>query len=373
MESIVEYSNHNVSSTIDNALVKLAFVYNQYIIDLIMDIKSINASKSRQILKQSSHKTIDPKSTSYIEHGAAMVLKYKQAIICAYSEIEDERKDPFPSKSQVIRDLEFIPRVNFGSLLDILDESATDTDKNLVYMYIHVLITLSMTLLSSNDVGTDITLVDTVLSRISLAQNNCDGSQGGIVDDQQDQSLCVIVIDSDIEILLKRLSDMVVMTAMTHDDDKIVNDDDANNLICNSKIANLAKEVASSIDLSNLTNFIDCDNSTNQSPDISKLTQNSSLIGEIVSSVGSKIQTKIESGELNQQELIKEAFSLMTSLNGSGAGGKGLGGLGSLLNGLTGAGNRNHKRNNSHRKKGDKSELDMNRMMSDILKNMSGL
>jgi hypothetical protein len=94
----------------------------------------------------------------------------------------------------------------------------------------------------------------------------------------------------------------------------------------NSKIANLAKEITSEIDLSNL--------SIDKPEDISKLMNMSgdnNFLGDIVSKVSSKLTEKLSTGELKQEDLMNEAMSVMGALNGSD-------GLGSLLKNMGGMG-----------------------------------
>lgn len=94
----------------------------------------------------------------------------------------------------------------------------------------------------------------------------------------------------------------------------------------NSKIANLAKEITSEIDLSKLN--------IDKPEDISKLMDMSgdnNFLGNIVSKVSSKLTEKLSNGELKQDELMNEAMSVMGALNGSD-------GIGSLLKNMGGLG-----------------------------------
>jgi hypothetical protein len=94
----------------------------------------------------------------------------------------------------------------------------------------------------------------------------------------------------------------------------------------NSKIANLAKEITSEIDLSKL--------SIDKPEDISKLMDMSgdnNFLGNIVSKVSSKLTEKLSNGELKQEELMNEAMSVMGALNGND-------GIGSLLKNMGGLG-----------------------------------
>jgi hypothetical protein len=93
----------------------------------------------------------------------------------------------------------------------------------------------------------------------------------------------------------------------------------------NTKIGSLAEEISREIDISALN--------IEKPEDLLNLgnTANGSIIGDIVSKVGSKIQNKLSSGEINQEELLGEAMSLIGKFGGAGAGG-GAGGLGNLGN-----------------------------------------
>jgi hypothetical protein len=106
----------------------------------------------------------------------------------------------------------------------------------------------------------------------------------------------------------------------------------------NSKIANIAKEISQEIDISNI--------SIEKPEDVAKLMDfsgSNNFLGNIVSKVSTKLTEKISSGEINQDDLLSEAMSMMGMLNGGGAGGAGgiadilknmggLGGLGGMLN-----------------------------------------
>ena len=101
----------------------------------------------------------------------------------------------------------------------------------------------------------------------------------------------------------------------------------------NSKIASLAKDIAKEIDISSLN--------IDKPEDIAKMLDFSgenNFIGNIFNKVSSTLTDKISKGELNQEDLMSEAVSMMGMMNGGkggGAGGladmmKSMGGLGGL-------------------------------------------
>jgi hypothetical protein len=98
----------------------------------------------------------------------------------------------------------------------------------------------------------------------------------------------------------------------------------------NSKIASLAKDIAKEIDISSLN--------IEKPEDIAKMLDFSgenNFLGNIVNKVSSTLTDKISKGELNQEDLMGEAMSMMGMLN-SGKGGAG--GLADMLKGMGGLG-----------------------------------
>jgi hypothetical protein len=115
----------------------------------------------------------------------------------------------------------------------------------------------------------------------------------------------------------------------------------------NSSIGNLAKEISQDLDLSDLQNL--------ESPDDlmkSFMNGGSGGLGSIIQKVSSKLQTKLASGDLNEEALMKDATQMMGMLNpalqsmglggmGGGKSGKGMEGMGnlfSMMGGLMGGG-----------------------------------
>jgi len=90
-----------------------------------------------------------------------------------------------------------------------------------------------------------------------------------------------------------------------------------------SKICEIAKEVSQNIDISNLK-------IESPSDVLGMLSGNNgnNVLGNIVQQVTSTITNKMSKGEINQEDLVKEAMTMMGSLGGLGGGG----GAASLLN-----------------------------------------
>ena len=83
----------------------------------------------------------------------------------------------------------------------------------------------------------------------------------------------------------------------------------------NGVIENLAKEISEEIDVSQL--------GMNSPDDMSKLfdfSSSNNMLGNIVQKVSSKINEKVTTGELNQQDLFNEALKMMGGMNMGGGG-----------------------------------------------------
>lgn len=108
----------------------------------------------------------------------------------------------------------------------------------------------------------------------------------------------------------------------------------------NSNIGKLAKEISNEINVDNISNI----------SDISKLIDpKNNFIGDMVSKVGSKISDSISKGEMKQEDLLSEAFTLMSSLGGGIPGSK----------------------SNGKKKEPDLSDILNNPMMKNVMSSLS--
>lgn len=93
------------------------------------------------------------------------------------------------------------------------------------------------------------------------------------------------------------------------------------NFIENSSIAKLAKEISEEIDAKEMLNLgEDMKNMDNPMKLIESLMSgdNKSGIAKLMTEVSGKLKTKMDSGDINQEQLLKEATSLLGNLGGGG-------------------------------------------------------
>ena len=110
------------------------------------------------------------------------------------------------------------------------------------------------------------------------------------------------ILDDNIKIILSNLEK--VMNVETD----ISSNDEAFDMLNGTKIGSLAQEISKDLDLSefNIT----------KPEDIMNLTKNN-MLGNIINKVGSKMQEKIESGEIKHEDFINEALGMFSNMNKS--------------------------------------------------------
>lgn len=229
--------------------------------------------------------------------------------------------------------------------------SMNNDDRIKVQTYVRVLATLCATwsaCTSSDNQTQSEQLSKHVLEQISALQDGKEVAKDPIIPDDIWELICTLKDEND------------------NDDDGEDGEDESNNNgnasagngeddISNifggdSQFMNIAKEVANDIDVSKIMS------SQDSVPNIGNILQHSGLLTDIVSTVTSKIHDKLNSGELNQQDLIKEAMGVMSSMGGGG----GMGGFGGG-GGKRGSGSR---KRHSHRGSKGGGGPDMSFMMN---------
>lgn len=124
------------------------------------------------------------------------------------------------------------------------------------------------------------------------------------------------VLDDDIKNVLRKIhrNKARVVPSDAFVNHELDMDDDTMGFLKNTKIGKLAQEISAGIDI---TKF----NAEDMDGDPSNLFGGGgNMFGDIIQTVGSTITEKISSGEINQEELMNEAISMMGHLNKAGHG-----------------------------------------------------
>jgi hypothetical protein len=307
-------------------------LYNQYLIDLLMLAKK--TPSIRHALSEAGHKAISPDAEVHIAHAIASLHEKLEGVDgagsdpvtrreCLASEPFDalllvdytESGAPIPGRCDAALTFEPIKGVSFLRMLEVESKD----DLTIVGMYVYILATLATTF---NDEDDD--LASSVVSVLSRAQSEVPDILQKIDG----------ILEDDIVKLLDQVSTLSHRQhvgggapggdAPPPPEGEECRMDDILNKMKDSKIASIAEEISRDIDPSMLSDL-------GAGLNFNDLTNASTPLGSIVSKVGSTIQSKMATGEINQADIMKEAFSFLGEFQKSGAmggGGAGAGGGG---------------------------------------------
>jgi hypothetical protein len=306
---------------------KICYMFNKFFSSFVKELK--NLDESLKVIIKKHYKVIDKSSEEYYDLFWNNLKEHVQVFI-------DEQD---LTNNEAIKNIEIIQGITIGTVVDVLKDKENNLQTFWNYVNILIIFAYLYTEIKHTNVDADADkqehkpsvgiylLFVKVVKILSMIQKSEDPSVE-LAD----------IIDDDIKSLVSKIKVFDVVDAV---DDDIKIDESAHTMpeflesIENSKIANIAKEISKDIDISNLN--------INGPEDIAKLMDfsgSNNFLGNIVSKVSSKLTEKISSGEINQDDLLSEAMSMMGMLNGGGAGGAGgiadmlknMGGLGGMMN-----------------------------------------
>jgi hypothetical protein len=314
--------------TTASATQDLVGVYNRYLVQLLVTLKERDPAAKRALAR--NYRAIDTASDEYVRFGAANL---------PHARFADLGRDQMLGDADVL-DAPLLPDVPLRALLT--RQPQLPAEAPLAHRLRSLLYLLSV-LASAHAPGPagegGAALVRQVLQTVAALQRASADGAGDAA------TLIEAVLDDDIRPVLVRLhEEMAEANAASAAAASAAGGNDASDAsgasgasdmpdmpdinplkgFENSKIADLAKEISEEINLDDL-NVPDMF-------DFSKLGDSNSALGSIVSKVGSKIQKKLQSGEVSQQDLMTEAMSMLAAFNGGGAGAGGSGGAGAAGN-----------------------------------------
>ena len=286
---------------------KVCFTYNKFFSGFLRLVKDAADPNIRRSVKQ-RYTVINKQSPEYIQYAVEFFASTVPAVA--------SRSPEELAADEAFRGASLIEGVSLGSALDAVsgDPEAKMTFWNHVYILGAMVAVFGHLDGGAVDESKIDALYTTVAEAVLWLQENPGPAAG--VDD---------IVDDDIRGLLHKISYPTPAPApAAAAAAPAAAAADLLNMLGDSKIANIAKEIAADIDTSQLGDI--------QSPeDIMKLLDFSSsnnAMADIVKRVSESIQGKMSSGELNQDDLFGEAMTMMGMLNAGGGGG----GLGDILN-----------------------------------------
>lgn len=280
---------------------KVVYAFNNFYLAFLTDLKKYNEDFKQAVRRH--YKVFDKGSSAHFERMQAAIDQAKSA------GAEDES-------------IEIIPELTMAEILEVMKNDVSDVKSVRSYDKIFRAVVLMY------DYSDD-TILEKALAIIKGIQMGAD------VSEQMTE-----ILDDDLAAVLRDLKGLLDASGDKAGGGSADGAKNPFEMLENSKIGSLAKEISGEIDLSSI-------GSPEQLLDFKNLTGSNNVLGNIISKVSDKIQNKISSGEISQTDLVNEALSFMGMVNGGGgaSGGAG-GGFDAIFN---------------------------NPMLGDIMKSMSGM
>jgi hypothetical protein len=247
---------------------KVAYAFNKFYLNFLNDIKSYNDEFKKCV--KSNFKVFDKTAVAHIESFRSNA---------AAAESDDG--------------VELLPGLSYG---DIMLGADSEKTANVLQSYFYIFKALAHIYDDSDDSSLEVILG--IIQKIKAGED--------VASDIE------VVMDDDLRGFLIDLERVLSSTA----DESQPSVEDTMKMFENSMIGNLAKEISEEINVKDLN----VENPAELLNFESLVSGSNNVLGNIVSKVSTKIQSKIANGELNQTDLIGEAMNLITMLNTSAGG-----------------------------------------------------
>lgn len=285
---------------------KCFVTFNRFLTDFVRDInKASDVLKKRN--KSNKLNVIESCSPKYIETFIENAKKSGAFAAVASSVADGSPEGGLLLKNDALLSLMVLPETTVADIFELLNKKSESTCAVKEYVLLF-LIVASLVSTSNEDVIDD---VITLVARIQGDEDAADGGDDAVTTAIQGASK----LTADVRHLLLELHWTVCVGDDGEDGNAEANSSASGNtnspfnidprMLENTTIGDIAKEVAQELDVSNMEGIRSME-------DVFKNTGNGNVIGNIVSKVGSKLQEKIANGNINQQDLIKEAFGMFS-------------------------------------------------------------
>jgi hypothetical protein len=377
---------------------KIIYIFNKFLINFLKEIKKENYFK---VAIKKNYKVIDKNSDKYIKSYVKKTLDFNELLCKTNLELSDLLNN------EEFTNLNILKNINVGRLFKVFK---TEEDSNTVISYILTLQLLSIFYSESIKINEklmkfvngsekildddeDVEDVEDDEDEDEKNEDDDDDDEDEKNEDEDDEdddeddnedededededeeqqlddlllkSLNIInnnsdselseILDDDIRNLLQNIKNIKI---------NIVEDENNNNgniddLIGDSKIGQLAKEISNQIDVDSLN--LDINNPSELlNPANLFGGENGNILGDLVQQVGSSITEKMNSGELKQEDLVKDAFSLMNKMQNNSSGNPI---LDNMMGNMMGNKNENETEN---------KDMDINNIMKNMMGNQEG-
>ena len=298
----------------------IMFMFNKIYLKLMKEIKHKDTDIKAKLKEH--YKVFDNKSSEYMAKMLASTEDKKLMFEGLFG-------DNDVLESDTVKAIELFVDVSVQDVMDKIVKDNVEDNNNFKY-YLYVLLVLAYI--------HDLEDIDSEKKNILLrktVQLMSTVNDSPMTDEMLEEQLDEI-LDDDIKTVLRKINrDKIHAKEPIVDAPPPTFGGDFNGLefLNNSKIGQLAKEISSGIDMNKL-NINDPSEMMNPASLFGGGGENGNMFGEIIQTVGSTITEKINSGEINQEDLMNEALGMMGQLNKSGHGDM----LSSMMNMMGGVG-----------------------------------
>lgn len=295
-------------TTIDD---NICYMFNQIYLNLMKEVKDKNG-EIKHALKE-SYKVFDKKSGEYLQ---AFVQQFNETVTGAvFAPDEDDKVEADILAKEAVRDFSVFKKVTVCDILEKVVKDDAESRASLTY-YVYLLFVLGYIhqLTELDDGKKEIVFHKTVELIGSVEKDD--------LGEEELEKHLEEILDEDLQNVLRKIH-----RERSKVKDSVINIDMTETgggggpagrpgmeFLENTKIGELAKEISESIDMSKLM-----EGGGGEMPSGPE-GMNPDMLSTIIQTVGSKITEKMTSGELNQEDLMSEAISMMGKMNTSGHG-----------------------------------------------------
>jgi hypothetical protein len=258
---------------------KVIYTFNKFFSSFLKEFKDCNEDIKRAV--KQNYKVIDKMTNEYILHFGDNL----------YNEMKAFTKYPVEYAEFEGKELAKDMSVGF-----VVQKLTSEGEKAVFWNYMSIFMVLCH--LHKMDEECDVALFEKVVKVIGA----CTGG-----DKAAYEAEIADILDDDIKGLLSTVS---ATCALRSEATKSSDIPDMFAGMADSKICNLAKEISSEIDLSSMD--------IKEPADLMKMLDfsgNNNFLGNMISKVSTKLNEKITSGDIKQEDLVTEAMSMMNMLN----------------------------------------------------------
>lgn len=299
---------------------KLIFTYNSFLIDFLLLLKRVSPTLKQKV--KDNYRSIDKRDAAHLQFAVAHLPLQLLSQCSPAALLQKPDKDIATDNAQQVLDTIVVEGI---TLRDILSATEADgpSDAGGLVRILYVLASVARLyeqMTEANDQDTSgIQSLEGVLELIIRIQA-VSGWSGwpSAPPDIKDLDVAIEATqDACVRGLLKGLMDSSCVRST--DADKPGGDGGGPEVpdalletltsLQNSKIGAIAKEIAEEIDLSGMDA-----NAPEKWLDLASLTNPNSFLGSVVNKLGTKLTHKMQNGDLKQEDLFKDAMTLMQGM-----------------------------------------------------------